>query len=666
MIRFHAICLLMMGVVVLSASACSLAQVTEQQQPTSQEPPPTSVSAETSAVTTSTKLTDSQRQLVLEFQQQRIDAINRVINSVVAIYGEDRGGGGSGVVITPSGIALTNHHVIIGAGVQGWGGMAGNKMYRWELIGTDPGGDVALIQMIPNDTNKSQSRDQRGDFQFPYTPLGDSDAVEVGDWALAMGNPFLLTEDQSPTVTMGIVSGIQRYQSGSGQNQLIYGNCIQVDSSINPGNSGGPLFNFAGEVIGINGRGSFQDRGRVNVGLGYAISSNQIKNFIPELLATKLVEHGTLDANFSDRGGKVVCATLSVDSPVARAGLSLGDQMLKFEGHTIATANQFTNLICTLPEGWPARIKIQKTDGSQRDLRVRLLGLPYPKPSPPQTPPTKNRRGPNQPPPTKQQKVQQQQMAMVKLLSAPPGTVRNVDLNRKYADQLLRQWRQPFAPVARKRCWMLNDSIVTAGNNQKQPITTWICADGRFCVESKVSTWHFDGNHFFETRSPEGGQQKTIKITPTEAVLRFEILQALAIAAGFSESPFSVMGDVLIDGSDVSGRQLAYRLVASANDEDLLYFWIDGILGPGNLLTLSKCSTDIDCQSTGVRLDQWENIADSDGSDLKLPMVRHRIQDISETVVATISNVRFQEISADQFNGRFDGLKIEKASADER
>ena len=206
-------------------------------------------------------LTDAELKKVLDFQQRRVGAIDQVINSVVAIYDQDRGGGGSGVVITPTGITLTNHHVIIGAGVEGWGGMAGKKMYRWKLIGTDPGGDVSLIQMIAND-------DDGEDFRFPFTPLGDSDTVEVGDWALAMGNPFILTEDQSPTVTLGIVSGVKRYQSGAGQNQLVYGNCIQVDSSINPGNSGGPLFNFSGEVIGINGRGSFQDRGRVNVGIG--------------------------------------------------------------------------------------------------------------------------------------------------------------------------------------------------------------------------------------------------------------------------------------------------------------------------------------------------------------------------------------------------------------
>ncbi|MCU0879162.1 MAG: trypsin-like peptidase domain-containing protein, partial [Pirellulaceae bacterium] len=193
----------------------------------------------------------------------RIRAIDSVYGAVVAIYGNDRQGGGSGVLFDPAGYALTNHHVVAAAGDNGWAGLADGKLYRWKLIGTDPGGDVAIIQLA-------------GTEPFPTAPLGDSERVRVGDWAMAMGNPFTLAEDQRPTVTLGIVSGVHRFQEGSGLNQLVYGNCIQVDSSINPGNSGGPLFNLQGEVIGINGRGSFQERGRVNVGLGYAISSNQV------------------------------------------------------------------------------------------------------------------------------------------------------------------------------------------------------------------------------------------------------------------------------------------------------------------------------------------------------------------------------------------------------
>jgi len=588
-------------------------------------------------------LTDAQRKTVLEFQQRRIDAVDQVINSVVAIYDQDRGGGGSGVVITPTGITLTNHHVIIGAGVEGWGGMAGDKMYRWKLIGTDPGGDVSLIQMIANE-------DAGEDFKFPFTPLGDSDTVKVGDWALAMGNPFILTEDQSPTVTLGIVSGVKRYQSGAGKNQLVYGNCIQVDSSINPGNSGGPLFNFSGEVIGINGRGSFQDRGRVNVGLGYAISSNQIKNFIPELLATKLVEHGTLDANFSDRRGKVVCSTLSVDSPAAAAGLTLGDEMLEFEGVPISTANEFTNLICTLPEGWPARMKIRKPDGAEVAIQLRLLGLPYARPSKP--PPPKKRKD-SDPPPTEQEKAQRRKIEMARVLSAQPGTVRNRSLNRVYADQLLNLWQQPMLEGSRERCWRLEDRMQYNGQ-QPVNLTTWICADGRFFVQSETLVWTFDGDLFRQATInrqdgsiPEGKFITTL--TPVEAKLKFEILQAIAMSAGFQIPPFSAMGDVMIDGADLCGNRNAYRFVIEDQNDDALYFWLTGAMHSLSPLVLAKCSADLDCEDSGVTLEDWKTVAQG---SCALPRIRRNVRGLSAEVLATITNQSITKVPLKQFEQR--------------
>ena len=153
-------------------------------------------------------------------------------------------------------------------------------------------------------------------------------------------------------------------------NMLVYGNCIQVDSSINPGNSGGPLFNLRGEVIGINGRGSFGERGRVNVGLGYAISSNQIKKFIPDLLATKVAQHGTLDALFGDRTAGVVCETMNLDAPIAQQGLQLGDRLVSFEGVQIERANQFTNIISTLPADWPAEL-VYEREGQRQTIMVQ-------------------------------------------------------------------------------------------------------------------------------------------------------------------------------------------------------------------------------------------------------------------------------------------------------
>src|SRR5262249_52030249 len=122
--------------------------------------------------------------------------------------------------------------------------------------------------------------------------------------------------------------------------------------------------------------GSFKERGRVNVGLGYAVSMRQIRNFLPDLLATKIAQHGTLEALFSDRGGKVICSTINLDAPAALAGLQLGDEMVSFEGEPIAEANQFANVITTLPAGWPVRL-VCRREGHEFGVTVRLSPLPY-------------------------------------------------------------------------------------------------------------------------------------------------------------------------------------------------------------------------------------------------------------------------------------------------
>ncbi|MGI9516035.1 MAG: S1C family serine protease, partial [Pirellulaceae bacterium] len=146
-------------------------------------------------------LTAEELQLVRDVEEARIRVVEKVVGSVIAIYGPSRQGGGSGVIIDPSGIALTNHHVIEGAGLHGFGGLDDGELYEWDLIGTDPGGDVAIIKM-------------KGKDQFPFSPLGDSDKVKVGDWALAMGNPFLLAHDPVPHITLGVVSGVERFPEG--------------------------------------------------------------------------------------------------------------------------------------------------------------------------------------------------------------------------------------------------------------------------------------------------------------------------------------------------------------------------------------------------------------------------------------------------------------------
>ena len=203
---------------------------------------------------------------VAQAEQARIAAAAKAIPSVLAIFAPGGQGGGSGVVISPDGYALTNFHVARPCGTFMKCGMADGKLYDAVIVGLDPTGDVGMIKLFGRD-------------DFPAAELGDSDEVQVGDWCFAMGNPFLLATDFQPTVSYGVVSGVHRYQYPAGT-LLEYTDCLQVDAAINPGNSGGPLFDAQGRLIGINGRGSFEKRGRVNVGVGYAISINQIKNFL--------------------------------------------------------------------------------------------------------------------------------------------------------------------------------------------------------------------------------------------------------------------------------------------------------------------------------------------------------------------------------------------------
>lgn len=576
---------------------------------------------------TDQEVSASDMELIREFENARIKVIEQVVGSVVAIYGPSRQGGGSGVIFDPSGLALTNHHVIEGAGLRGLGGLNDGKLYDWELVGTDPGGDVAIIQL-------------KGREAFPWSPLGDSDAVKVGDWALAMGNPFLLAEDQVPTVTLGVVSGVERFQEGTGS-QLVYGNCIQVDSSINPGNSGGPLFNMSGQIIGINGRGSFRDRGRVNVGLGYAISVNQIKNFLPDLLATKIVEHGTLDAAFSNRDGKVICSTLDLDSPVAKSGLELGDELLEFEGREITHANQFKNLLCTYPEYWPANLLIRKPDGQKLRINVRLFGLPYNF----QPPPTKSPRQPGKQPDDQPEPNAPDNQALGKYLAREAGVPLNPDLNSKAVQLVLNKWQKTAADgPARSKMWLIEDEIYTGDERTgRQQIA--VAPDGRFRVEWDNHDQHdlfiFDGQHFWK----QAGENKFQKLDLVEAKMEPRITQVLAVSAVESNQPFAVFGQLMLDGSDKVAEDISYRMIVLDDDKDWFYAWFSLFdrHGKENVL-LRKVSSDKNCsgENQGVIFDEFKL---SEG--VMVPRTKSGVRGLNEETVWTARTVSIESSEVD-------------------
>jgi serine protease Do len=549
-------------------------------------------------------------------EASRIAAIDKVYGSVVAIYGNTRQGGGSGVLFDPGGYALTNFHVVAGAGSEGWAGLADGKLYRWDLIGMDPGGDLAIIRL-------------KGKDRFPAAAIGDSNQVHVGQWAMAMGNPFVLAEDQKPTVTLGVVSGIQRYQFGAGGNTLIYGNCIQVDSSINPGNSGGPLFNMQGEVIGINGRGSFEERGRVNVGVGYAISAEQCKNFLPDLLATKLPMHGTLDATFGDRKAGVLCEQINLDSKIAtEGGLALGDRLVEFAGHSIKTANHFHNLICTLPAGWPVEV-VYEHNGRRRSAWVRLAELPYAQ-QPKQKRPTPRKPGGTKPiPPSK------------------PGKIRDKTINAREAGRILSQWtdfkggRAALDKVKAVR--LVEDVYVDGRKIGSQQIV--LSSDGKQTVEQRdeiveryLTSIALDrdiSDPAWVVASVTADGNAVYALNPDllkKAVPAFRRPTAADIGpALLSDVQLNDYKQVEFTGGDQAAKQRAYRLNTQNKSGDDQSLWISVFNAQdqfeSRLLKIAqlKSSSQLDPRFAMV----FQDYREQDG--IQWPFLRGLVRDLSET-----------------------------------
>ncbi len=298
---------------------------------------------------------------VLEAETARIAAIQIASRCTVAVFGMDGQGGGSGVVISADGYVVTNFHVTNPCGQRMRCGLSDGKLYDSVIVGIDPTGDVALVKMYGRD-------------DFPVATIADSDTVRAGHWCFAVGNPFLLATNLQPTVTYGLVSGVHRYQYPAGT-ILEYTDCIQTDAAINPGNSGGPLFNANGDLIGINGRCSFEKRGRVNVGVGYAISINQVMNFIGHLRSGAIVDHATLGFTVATSAeGQVVVSNILESSDAYRRGVRYGDTIMKLANRDINTVNQLKNIVGIFPSGWRIPITFSHA-GESTETYLRLQRL---------------------------------------------------------------------------------------------------------------------------------------------------------------------------------------------------------------------------------------------------------------------------------------------------
>jgi S1-C subfamily serine protease len=269
-------------------------------------------------------------------------------------------GGGSGVVIRPDGLMLTNDHVIENKRTHAVR-LGDGSTFKARLLGTDPYGDLAALKLeLPEGTT------------VPHLELGDSEALAVGDDTLAVGNPFGLgVLDQAPTFTAGIVSALHHTQG-------TYTECIVTDAEVNPGNSGGPLIDMTGRVVGINGQISTRFGLRSNTGLGFAISARQIALWLPRLEAAGggEVKHGRiagLEFEVTDRPSteRAVVADVAEGSPAATAGFRVGDTIVKFDGADVPTALRLATRVAMYPEGHECSVVVRR-DGAEQTLSVAL------------------------------------------------------------------------------------------------------------------------------------------------------------------------------------------------------------------------------------------------------------------------------------------------------
>jgi serine protease Do len=267
---------------------------------------------------------------------------------------------GSGVIIDPQkGYILTNNHVIAGADeitVR----LDDGKEYNADVVGRDPKTDLALIRTkVALDVEVG-------------APLGDSDKVEIGEWVMAIGNPFGLER----TVTVGILSAKGRV-IGAGP----YDDFLQTDAAINPGNSGGPLFNMKGEVIGINT--AIVASGQ---GIGFAIPINMAKELLPQLEKGK-VTRGWLGVSIQevtddiaksfklkDAKGALVAEVME-DTPAQRGGMERGDIIISFDGKEVETPNELQRIVASTPPDKKVKAKVIR-DGKIETLTVKVGTMP--------------------------------------------------------------------------------------------------------------------------------------------------------------------------------------------------------------------------------------------------------------------------------------------------
>jgi len=273
---------------------------------------------------------------------------------------------GSGFVIRPDGYILTNNHVVQG-GDKITVTLSDDRTFDAELIGNDPQTDLAVVKIDVRDS-------------LPFIELGNSDDIRVGDWVVAIGNPFP-EQGLDRTVTVGVVSAKSRRDLRFGSDTPEYQDYIQTDASINPGNSGGPLVNLRGEAIGINSAIASPNRG--SVGIGFAIPSNLARIVASDLIEEGKVSRGWLgvmlseltqdqrEASGVDADAGVRIADVIPGSPADAGGLEPNDIVLDFNGKEVPDLYTFRLMVAEREMGEKVDLKINR-DGKEKNISIIL------------------------------------------------------------------------------------------------------------------------------------------------------------------------------------------------------------------------------------------------------------------------------------------------------
>jgi serine protease Do len=290
-----------------------------------------------------------------------IRAVEAGVVNITTVNARDRLGvsgrsTGSGFVLTPDGLVVTNNHVVAKA-KQIAVRLADGREFSAEVIGRDASTDVALLRL----------RDV-GREELPAVYLGDSDRLEVGDWVVAIGNPFGLDH----SVAHGMISAKERVL-GVG----VFDDFIQTDALINPGNSGGPLFNMRGEVVGVNT--AIMSQGQ---GIGFAVPINMVKDLLPNLRENGRLERGWLGVNIDDvrtsqDGRSLLIEDVYRLSPAANAGIRPGDRVVAINGKPIGSYLQLMRKVALSAPGTEAKLTLMRGNETQ-EVAVKLSERPAP------------------------------------------------------------------------------------------------------------------------------------------------------------------------------------------------------------------------------------------------------------------------------------------------